>query len=216
MDNITQLIDNLPRRDPDPNGNVVLAIGIDKDQRSIKVSSSTLSLVSPVFKAMFSSPFLEGRESSSENPCKVDLPDDNANAMIWLCHGLHAVNLSTEARVPIELVERVAVLADKYDCAGAISAWAHIWLRQWSDFDEDTCQYLRNDDRYWDLLRVAIVFDDQRAFYQFSRRVIYHSDTFNSYRWDYPEDPDRSALADTIVGELPGFVESTSNFHCYS
>ena len=212
---MNDLIDNLPRRDPDPTGDVVLTIGREDNQKRIKVSSSILSLVSPVFKAMFSSPFVEGRASSSENPKEVDLPDDDANAMVWLCHGLHCVDLSTEAKVPIRILEHLALLVDKYDCVGAISAWGHIWLRQWSDFEEETGHDSPiSADRYWDLLSVALVFDDQRAFYQFSKYIIYHYMDLGPLRWG--DDDEASALAGTTVGELPDFVKGTSNLECYS
>ena len=134
MSDISKLIDDLPRKDPAPDGNVIFSIGPADKQKSIRVSSNVLSVVSLVFKKMFASKFLEGVESTSTDPKSIDLPDDDADAMIWLCHGLHGVDLSTEAKIPLKLVEQVALLVDKYDCAPAMSSWTQIWLRQWSDY----------------------------------------------------------------------------------
>ncbi|KAL8824013.1 MAG: hypothetical protein Q9191_005363 [Dirinaria sp. TL-2023a] len=200
-ESIDSLIDHLPRRDPDPCGDVVLTIGPEEDQRCIKVSSTVLSLASPVFKVIISPPFLEGQAYSSENPRKIDLPEDDANAMTWLCHGLHCVNLSTDDNVPIELLEQLALLVDKYDCASSIAAWTQIWLRQWGEL-----VYV-DAERYWDLMSIALAFDDHSAFHQFSRLVIYRSRyTGFGYR-ETPDYPWQSALAGTIVGDIPDFLE---------
>lgn len=43
---------------------------------------------------------------------------------------------------------------------------------------------------------------------QFSQYLIYHSTSSGSFRW--------GALADTVLGEIPDFVEGTSNLECYS
>jgi len=85
-------------KEADPAGDLILVIGSGKDQESVLVSSRVLSLASPVLAAV-SSRFAEGHSLadpiSSEIP-KISLPEDDPEALTWLCEALHFKKRVTE------------------------------------------------------------------------------------------------------------------------
>lgn len=110
----------------DPNGDVILLVGRENPQ-SIRASSKILSLASPVFAAMLGPNFLEGSKLSSIQPYQLHLPEDDAEAIIWLCLILH-YRRDIDDRVSFELLEKLALICDKYDCSSALSSWSKEWL----------------------------------------------------------------------------------------
>lgn len=90
----------------------------------ISVSSVILSNGSSTFRAMLSPRFKEGQElASASTPVEVSLPDDDAQAMTLLCQILHLRNRSMGMPLAPNMLLRLVVLADKYDCTEAIM-WA--------------------------------------------------------------------------------------------
>lgn len=121
---------NKPRpstEDADPNGDVILLVGGTENPQSIRASSKILSLASPVFAAMLGPNFLEGSKLSTAQPYRLHLPEDDAEAIVWLCLVLH-YRRDVDDRVSYSLLEKLALVCDKYDCAGALSSWSKEWL----------------------------------------------------------------------------------------
>ncbi|KAI7379656.1 hypothetical protein KC336_g19152 [Hortaea werneckii] len=126
------------RRDVDiaADGDVILAL---PQNLYIRVSSSALTLVSPVFKAMLGPHFREGNElRSSTQPIEIALPEDDGIAMKHLCLLLHGRTGDSyshgDRNFPTQL-HALAVLADKYNCVEAISLPAEamlsrFWIRR--------------------------------------------------------------------------------------
>lgn len=117
-------------------GDVILKLG-KKDNATLDllVSSVALSLMSPVFEAMFSGPFIEGQSLSPDSPRTVPLPDDDPEAMRLLCSTAHmCVDELPNKNVPRKIVHTVfaeyAILCDKYDCIGAVSAYSKRWAME--------------------------------------------------------------------------------------
>ncbi|MCJ1473759.1 hypothetical protein MMC13_002410 [Lambiella insularis] len=103
-----------------PKGDVYLALrGIE-----LLVLSEHLRSFSPVFDKLFSPYFSEGREVSTTAPGKVILSEDDADAMTLLCqivdHRYQQVVLKGPSFV---ILEKLAMLADKYDCIESLSIW---------------------------------------------------------------------------------------------
>ncbi|MCJ1426102.1 hypothetical protein MMC29_004004 [Sticta canariensis] len=120
---------NEPRplmEDADPNGDVILLVGTE-DPQSIRASSKILSLASPVFAAMLGPNFLEGSKLSTVQPYQLHLPEDDADAIVWLCLVLH-YRREIDDRISFSLLEKLAFVCDKYDCARALSSWSKEWL----------------------------------------------------------------------------------------
>lgn len=93
----------------DPEGDVILICG----KTEFQVSSKVLSLASPVFKALFSPSFAEGQPTSSK-ASRIQLHDDDAESMLFMCAVLHH-KCAFSKGIGLERLERLAVVTDKYD-----------------------------------------------------------------------------------------------------
>jgi hypothetical protein len=78
--------------DADPVGDLNLKLGSGEGTEYIRVSSKVLTLSSSVFAAMLSPRFSEGRALatlSTGSTTTISLPDDDVEAILWLCEALH-------------------------------------------------------------------------------------------------------------------------------
>lgn len=117
----TQVMANIDAIDPD--GDVILVCG----KTEFQVSSKVLSLASPVFKALFSPHFAEGQPTSSK-VSRVQLRDDDAESLHFMCTVLHHKCASTNS-IGLERLEMLAVVTDKYDVcifSGSIHPDEHV------------------------------------------------------------------------------------------
>ena len=125
----------------DPSGDLILKVGsaltsteINQGQndaaehiaitcKRIRVSSEVLTLASPVFNAMLNGNFREGQlELNNDSPPTLDLPEDDADAMLLLCQVLHP-HAEAEHRIRPSFIVDAATLIDKYGCYSACSDW---------------------------------------------------------------------------------------------
>ena len=123
----------------DPTRDLLLLVGSEgSEQKLIRVSSKVLGLASRVFAIMLGPRFAEGhvlsdQESSTAGgkptlPLIIALPEDDPEAMSWFCNGIHLrQHLIPSRRFPL-LIERIAILCDKYDAALALTPWSELWL----------------------------------------------------------------------------------------
>ena len=135
------------------------------DHRSLKVSSKIMSHASPVFKAMFHPRFTGRAEFSSKDLLELSMPDDDCEAMVWMCFALHLQDLP-EGRMPLVLLKKLAILCDKYDCVRAMQSWSRLWmqaLNTWSIVSG----------KYWDLLWIAYAFQEHETFWEVTEDLIY-------------------------------------------
>ncbi|KAI8667716.1 hypothetical protein NCS55_00794200 [Fusarium keratoplasticum] len=101
MSTITLRPDNPVHHKIIENGDVILVIG--QDRVKIQLSSSFLCLVSPVFKAMLTSPMIEGQrlKERGDKPVEYVLLDDSAEAALHAFKSLYGsdpqmLNLSSD------------------------------------------------------------------------------------------------------------------------
>ncbi|RSM17073.1 hypothetical protein CDV31_004131 [Fusarium ambrosium] len=94
------------------NGDVILVIG--QDSIKIQLSSSFLCLVSPVFKAMLTSPMIEGQrlKERGDRPVEYVLLNDSAEATLHAFKYLYGSDPKMLNLNPDEILQ-VAVFADK-------------------------------------------------------------------------------------------------------
>lgn len=111
----------------DPNGDVALLLTADLVPVRLIVSSKILSLASPVFAAMFSPHFREGRSLSSTCLTEIPLPDDPPTAIRTIANILHFRHNLVFA-VGFDCIFNLALVADKYDLVHALGPWRQIWL----------------------------------------------------------------------------------------
>lgn len=128
----------------DHNGDVMLELG----ESHLLVSSKVLSLVSPVFAAMFKPQFKEGIQShsSSNGPSKIPLPEDDAKAFTLLCNVIHYRVEEIPGKPDIPCIENLAIICNKYGCIRALAHSGALWLRA-----------LSKDAPYKDLSKLLLV-----------------------------------------------------------
>ncbi|KAK3318917.1 hypothetical protein B0H66DRAFT_477650 [Apodospora peruviana] len=100
---------------------------------TLRVSSSVLCLVSPVFSAMFSSPMAEGeafRAPDSPRPFPITLPEDDGGVFAILANVIHhRADAIPFLPSPATLVA-LAALVDKYACAPAAMPYGVLWVQR--------------------------------------------------------------------------------------
>ncbi|KAG7008886.1 L-amino-acid oxidase [Physcia stellaris] len=159
-----------PEGHADPEGDVIFYLdtestSTDGQHHLLKISSQTMSRASPAFRAMFNPRFTGRADFSPHDPLEISLPEDDYQAMTWICFALHLQNLP-EGRMPLALLKKIALLADKYDLARKLQPWSRLWLDEWSD------SAAQDKDR-WELLWMAYALFDVQMFYQASQKLIY-------------------------------------------
>lgn len=156
--------------DPDPKGDVILDIGSEHNHHLIRVSSRVLGLASPVLAALFGPNFSEGHSLSDDSSGfipNVSLPNDDPEAMTWLCYALHFKKRVTE-QVSFPLLKGIAILCDKYDMSRALGPWTVLWMQTWASPVE--VGDVGGD--YGQMLWVSYALDNQSAFWDVTRELI--------------------------------------------
>jgi hypothetical protein len=80
---------------------------------------------------MFTHGFSEGEGLSSSAPRLIPLPDENPPAMALLCHILHFRTGAIPMERDVAALAELAILCDKYDCAGSVKPWSLLWIAEW-------------------------------------------------------------------------------------
>jgi hypothetical protein len=153
------------QNDADAEGDLVLLVG--SDEIPIRVTSKVLSLASPVFAAMLGPSFAEGQALTDKDPRgrTVSLPNDDAEALTWLCQALH-FKKKFSAIVSISLMKELAILSDKYDMSIALSTWSELWLQKFEGSIEGS-------DAFPEVLWISYAFHNHQAFWKASRELIF-------------------------------------------
>ena len=105
-------------------GDVVFMLA---DEVTVRVSSVVLSYASPTFATMLGDKFEEGQdERSTSHPKRINLPDDDPEAMVSLCEMIHfranhsdLLNGRPSPELSVRLLN-LAILIDKYDCIDSL------------------------------------------------------------------------------------------------
>lgn len=148
----------------DPRGDVILDVGPLGAKQSFQVSSSVLSLGSPVFAAMLNSTFLEGAVPTDGTIRTISLQEDNPQAVTTLLNILHLQSQHVLVWSFTQL-DQLAILCDKYDCARALKPWTTLWLQSWSGS-------VSGEDSFWKTLYISYALDDSVAFYSASLGIL--------------------------------------------
>ena len=145
----------------DPEGDVHLSLR----GRELLVSSKVLSLASPVFKKLFGPHFSEGNCVEASNPGHVDLHEDDPEVVTSLCYLLHFQMEKVADNPSHDFLDKLAVIADKYDCVRSVSKWAHFQLSNAARQEEQSISYGR-------LLFPAYVFESPQMFKEITKHLV--------------------------------------------
>jgi hypothetical protein len=99
----------------------------------LRVSSRHLILASPYFKAALSGPWREAVSISADCSRCIYADDWDPEALLILMDIIHSRNRRVPRRVSLELLAKIAVLVDYYQCHEAVEVFAEIWLQKLKD-----------------------------------------------------------------------------------
>ena len=122
-------VDSTPVVQVDPKGDVILELTLHGGMKRLLVSSKILSMVSPVFAAMFSSQFKEGLHNTTPGIVPtVSLPEDDAITFEIICNVVHFRHKYVSVDLPCEQLINIAVTVDKYELREAVYTYSVLWL----------------------------------------------------------------------------------------
>jgi hypothetical protein len=143
---------------------------------SYLVTSRVLCLVSPVFCSMMKGSFKESEQvkAASAEPCTIPIYDDDIEAMSVFCKAAHFKDLSTPVRPPTLLMDKFAILCDKYDSTDASRHHAACWLHEWSSLHRSVEIHASDIDDMCRLLAFASIFKLDTEFSEIAWLLFLH------------------------------------------
>ena len=172
----------------DPNGDVVLVFNQTSETKTLAqvnmlVSSKHMILASPVFAAMLKVEFKEGSTLESKGHAEILLPDDDPQASIILLNIIHGRPKKVPRRIDLLLLQKLAILVDKYQMQEVVAVFSEIWI----GILKDTIPKASTTDLLsW--VCISWVFEDDPVFKRVTKVLMQASD---------------SALDPDLVDELP-------------
>ncbi|KAL3456036.1 hypothetical protein BJX64DRAFT_52791 [Aspergillus heterothallicus] len=100
----------------------------DKGPFCIQVSAKHLMLASPYFKASLSGPWKESVGFLQKHSVEIPATDWDIEALLIILHVIHGQHYKVPRRITLEMLAKVAVLVDYYQCREAVSIWRDIWV----------------------------------------------------------------------------------------
>lgn len=158
-------------------GDLVILVGQGKDATLIRTHGVAIKLASTVFAAMFGGRFVESStEYTEDHPLK--LVDDDPKAMVDMLSLLHHQYTKTES-VPMSRIPALLVVADKYDCVGALRPWFEMAIAKYRiPVFEDLPQELQTAGLSpLDAACLAFLLGDSKSFWETTKRIVIHSAT---------------------------------------
>jgi hypothetical protein len=108
-----------------------IVVGEKEDgERFYQVSSTVMSMASPVWKVMFD-PVSGFRESNPD--VLVEFPEDDPDMLLILLRIAHLQFLVVPKSIPFDWLVKITVLCDKYDCVGLVCPYIESWMNPYID-----------------------------------------------------------------------------------
>jgi hypothetical protein len=102
---------------------------LDSEDVYYYVSSRHLMLASPWFqRALTEGGWSESGRSDNDERFHITAEDWDADAFLILINAFHLRNKQVPRTVSLEMLAKIAVLVDYYDCGEAIELYANIWV----------------------------------------------------------------------------------------
>ncbi|KAH8742305.1 hypothetical protein F5883DRAFT_671819, partial [Diaporthe sp. PMI_573] len=95
-------------------------------QLQMRLSSSHLRLASNYFKRMWNGPWKEN--STGPDHCSVEAEDWDPAALLIVMNIIHGHNRSVPRTVSLEMLAKVAMLVDYYECHERVELFSAIWI----------------------------------------------------------------------------------------
>lgn len=101
---------------------------------SIKVSAKHMMLASPVFKIMLTGDWKERQTYRETGAVEVTADGWDLEAFLILLRLIHGYNYEVQRKVSLEMLAKVAIIADFYGCKEILHIMGEIWV---SSLDEE-------------------------------------------------------------------------------
>ncbi|KAK0369094.1 hypothetical protein CLIM01_13545 [Colletotrichum limetticola] len=135
------------------------------------VSSRHLALASRYFFAKLSGPWMEASVKHIDGCYHMDASDWDSDALLILMQVIHGKTRSVPRRMNLEMLAKLAVLVDYYDCHEVIEVYCPVWIE--SLRDTLPAEYGR-DVILW--LLISRVFKQDGIFQQMTQVAVSKSD----------------------------------------
>lgn len=100
------------------------------DKIQMRVSSSHLTLASPVFKRLLKGGFAESRSLDSTGTAEVPLPEDNPQALQILLNIIHGHVKKVPRAMGIGMLTHISILIDKYCLHEVTEIFTDMWFEK--------------------------------------------------------------------------------------
>ncbi|KAF7197401.1 hypothetical protein HII31_01211 [Pseudocercospora fuligena] len=198
---------DVERVDIAPQGDLVLIVGATLE---LRVHSFVMRLHAPdFFNALLGPNFAEGQtQGSAAEPKRINLPEDGAKGMKFLCCILHLRNDLMLSPPSGPEFNELAVAAEKYNCIDPIRTYLGNWI--------DSIKLVARRDAA-SYLSGLCVLDDARRFSEMTKQLILH---VPGMKWlpnrfaDDPKNSDLQSIKGAVISHaraIYGKVEAAIN-----
>ncbi|GAQ05769.1 hypothetical protein ALT_3090 [Aspergillus lentulus] len=110
-----------------------IEIGLDSEQQDescfrIQVSAKHLMLASSVFKKILTGGWKESVTYLQKGSVEIDTEGWDIEALLILLRAIHGQHYHIPRKLTLEMLAKVAVLTDYYECKEAMCIWTTIWI----------------------------------------------------------------------------------------
>ncbi|OOO09296.1 hypothetical protein OAory_01105920 [Aspergillus oryzae] len=137
----------------------------------IQVSAKHLILASPVFKKILTGGWKESVTYLQKGSVEISAESWDIEALLILLRAIHGQQYHVPQKLTLEMLAKVAVLVDFYDCKEAVYIWTTIWI---DALEEKIPKTYSRDLLLW--LWISWVFQLQAQFKESTSTVMSWSD----------------------------------------
>lgn len=94
----------------------------------IQVSAKYLTFASSVFKSMLTGGFKESKDLSQNGSVEITAQDWDVEALLVVLRAIHGQYISVPQKLTLEMLAKVAVIADYYQCKEALFIITDKWI----------------------------------------------------------------------------------------
>lgn len=146
------------------------SLGYDQeyDEMRVRVSSRHLSLASPVFSKMLEGQFKEGIQNS-QSFRRIETSEWDTEALLILLDIIHGHHRRVPRTVSLEMLGKIAVLVDYYDCHEIVEVFVDLWV---PNMEKDLPTSYGKDSTIW--LSISSVFS-RAAIFEAMAKITVHA-----------------------------------------
>ncbi|KAF6801248.1 hypothetical protein CSOJ01_11898 [Colletotrichum sojae] len=129
--------------------------------------SAHLRLGSGYFKRILSREWKESVTRNTEGKRFVEAEDFDAEALLMVMRMIHNLDHSVPQKVDLEMMAKIAVIVDYYDCHEPVWFIASMWINELKECLPETCN---RDLSLW--LLISSVFDEKEIFLEITKTAV--------------------------------------------